>query len=53
LLTNIEDWEAVVEVRKSYCRSAQPVDTIMQVGSFVNPEWVVEVEVDAIVPTSG
>lgn len=48
-LTNIEDWKAVVDVRKNYCRSAKPVDTIMQVSRFVNPEWLVEVEVDAVV----
>ena len=49
ILTDIEDWKAVVDVRKSYCLSAKPVDTIMQVSGFVNPEWLVEVEVDAVV----
>lgn len=49
MLTNIEDWKAVADVRKSYCRNAKPVDTIMQVARFVNPEWLVEVEVDAVV----
>jgi enamine deaminase RidA (YjgF/YER057c/UK114 family) len=49
ILTNIDDWEAVVDVRKKYCRAAKPVDTIMQVTRFVNPEWLVEIEVDAVV----
>jgi enamine deaminase RidA (YjgF/YER057c/UK114 family) len=49
LLTNIDDWKAVVDVRKNYCRSAKPVDTIMEVSRFVNPEWLVEIEVDAVV----
>lgn len=49
ILTNIEDWKSVVDVRAKYCREAKPVDTIMQVAGFVNPEWLVEVEVDAIV----
>jgi enamine deaminase RidA (YjgF/YER057c/UK114 family) len=49
LLTNIEDWKAIVEVRKNFCKTAKPVDTIMQVGRFVNPDWLVEVEVDAVV----
>jgi enamine deaminase RidA (YjgF/YER057c/UK114 family) len=48
-LTNIDDWKAVVDVRKKYCRAAKPVDTIMQVAQFVNPEWLVEIEVDAVV----
>lgn len=49
LLINIEDWKAVVDVRKRYCRAAKPVDTIMQVSGFVNPDWLVEVEVDAVI----
>lgn len=51
LLTNIEDWKAVIEVRKRYCRTSLPVDTIMEVSRFVNPEWLVEIEVDAVVAT--
>ncbi len=49
ILTDIEDWKAVVDVRARYCREAKPVDTIMQVSGFVNPEWLVEVEADAVV----
>lgn len=49
LLTHIEDWKQVIEVRAKFCREAKPVDTIMQVSGFVNPEWRVEVEADAVV----
>jgi len=49
LLTRIEDWEAVIKVRAEYFRDIRPVDTIMQVNRFVNPEWLVEIEADAIV----
>ena len=49
LLTRIEDWKAVIEVRAEYFAAVRPVDTIMQVQRFVNPEWLVEFEVDAIV----
>lgn len=49
ILTDIDDWKAVVGVRARYCREAKPVDTIMQVSRFVNPEWLVEIEVDAVV----
>lgn len=49
ILTNIDDWKTVVGVRAKYCRVAKPVDTIMQVSRFVNPEWLVEVEADAVV----
>ncbi len=49
LLTDIDDWEKVVEVRAEYFKDIRPVDTIMQVSRFVNPEWLVEFEVDAVV----
>jgi len=49
LLTRIEDWEAVIQVRAEYFADIRPVDTIMQVTRFVNPEWLVEFEADAIV----
>jgi len=49
LLTNIEDWKKVIEVRAEYFKEIRPVDTIMQVSHFVNPEWLVEFEADAVV----
>ncbi len=49
LLTRIEDFEEVVRVRKEYVGHVKPVDTIVQVSGFVNPEWLLEVEADAII----
>lgn len=49
LLTDIDDWRAAIAARQEFCRDARPVDTIMQVARFVNPEWLVEIEVDAII----
>jgi enamine deaminase RidA (YjgF/YER057c/UK114 family) len=49
LLTRIEDWKAVIDVRAEYFATVRPVDTIMQVQRFVNPEWLVEFEVDAVI----
>lgn len=49
ILTNIEDWKEVVKVRAEYFKDIKPVDTIMQVTRFVNPEWLVEFEADAII----
>jgi enamine deaminase RidA (YjgF/YER057c/UK114 family) len=49
LLTRIADWKSVIQVRAEYFSEIRPVDTIMQVGGFVNPEWLVEFEVDAVV----
>ena len=49
LLTNISDWKKVIEVRAEYFKDIRPVDTIMQVTRFVNSEWLVEFEADAVV----
>ncbi|WP_242205375.1 RidA family protein [Aestuariivivens insulae] len=49
LLINIDDWEASAEVKASYFKTIKPADTIMQVSRFINPEWLIEIEVDAVV----
>ena len=49
ILTDIDTWKEAIEARKAYCLKARPVDTIMAVTGFVNPEWLVEIEVDAVV----
>ena len=49
ILTNIDDWKAAFDVRKQYFRDIRPVDTIMAIDRFVNPEWLVEFEVDAMI----
>ena len=50
ILTRIEDWQAVIKVRAEFFAEIRPVDTIMQVTRFVNPDWLVEFEVDAVDP---
>jgi enamine deaminase RidA (YjgF/YER057c/UK114 family) len=49
LLTRIQDWEAVAAVHGELFRDIRPANTIMQVSGFINPEWLVEIEVDAVV----
>ncbi|WP_253282521.1 MULTISPECIES: RidA family protein [Ruegeria] len=49
ILTEIENWKQAIEARKLYCLDARPVDTIMAIERFVSPEWLVEIEVDAVV----
>jgi len=49
LLTRIDDWQAVGEVHGEFFRDIRPVSTIMQVSRFVDPEWLVEIEADAMV----
>ena len=49
ILTRIEDWEEVVKVRAEYFKKIKPVDTVMQITRFINPDWLVEIEADAII----
>ena len=49
ILTRIDDFETVARVRKEYVGDAKPVDTIMQVSRFVNPDWLIEIEADAVI----
>ena len=49
LLTRIEDWEAVARVHGEVFGAIRPANTIMQVVRFIDPEWLVEIEADAVV----
>ena len=49
ILTDIDRWKEAIDVRKEYFADIRPVDTIMAVTRFVNPEWLVEIEVDAVI----
>ena len=46
LLTRIEDWRAVAAVHGEFFREIRPVNTIMQVSRFIDPEWLVEIKAD-------
>jgi len=49
MLTRIEDWERVAQVHGEFFGEIRPVTTVMQVKSFVDAEWLVEIEADAVV----
>jgi enamine deaminase RidA (YjgF/YER057c/UK114 family) len=48
LLTRIEDWQTVAAVHGEFFRDIRPVNTIMQVSRFIDPDWLVEIESDAV-----
>ena len=50
LLTRIEDWEAVARAHGEVFRDIRPANTIMQVTRFIDSDWLVEIEADAVVP---
>jgi len=53
LLTRIEDWEHVATVHGEFFGGIRPANTIMQVVRFIDPDWLVEIEADAIVEGQG
>lgn len=36
-------------VHGEFFRNIRPVNTIMQVSRFIDPEWLIETEVDAVI----
>lgn len=49
LLIRIEDWEAVAAVHGELFGDIRPANTIMQVVRFIDPDWLVEMEADAVI----
>jgi enamine deaminase RidA (YjgF/YER057c/UK114 family) len=49
LLTRIEDWPVVGRVHGEYFRNIRPVTTVAQVAGLIDRDWLVEIEVDAVV----
>jgi enamine deaminase RidA (YjgF/YER057c/UK114 family) len=48
LLTRIEDWQAVAAVHGEFFGRIRPANTIMQISRFIDSEWLVEFEADAV-----
>ena len=48
-LTRIEDWQAVALVHGECFGSIRPANTVVQVSRFIDPDWLVELEADAII----
>ncbi len=49
MLTRIDDWQAVAAVHGEYFGAIRPANTIMQVARFIDPDWLIEFEADAVV----
>lgn len=51
-LSDMEDWEEVARAHAEAFGNVRPATTFVQVSRFVNPEWLVEIEVDALAEES-
>ena len=47
-LTHAEDWEAVGRVHGELFREIRPAATMVVVAQLLNPNWRVEIELDAV-----
>ena len=51
-LTDIAHFEAVGRVHGEFFGDIRPANSTLQVTAFVKPEWLVEIEADAVIPAS-
>jgi enamine deaminase RidA (YjgF/YER057c/UK114 family) len=49
MLTDMAGWEQAARAHGEYFGAIRPVTTVVQVVGFVDPDWLVELEADAIV----
>ena len=49
LLTRIEDWQSVGHVHGEFFGEIRPANTVMQITRFIDPDWLVEIEADAVI----
>ncbi|RYE09115.1 MAG: RidA family protein [Hyphomicrobiales bacterium] len=50
ILTDMALWDAAAKAHAEIFADIRPVTTVMAVSGFVDPDWLIELEVDAIVP---
>lgn len=49
LLIRIEDWPMVATIHGEYFESVRPACTVIEVSGFIDRDWLVEIEADAVV----
>jgi enamine deaminase RidA (YjgF/YER057c/UK114 family) len=49
MLTDIASWREAARAHGEYFGDVRPASTFVQVVAFIDPDWLVEVEADAIV----
>ena len=52
-LTHMEEWETVSRVHGEVFADIRPATTFVEVNRFINPDWRVEIEADAIIQRQG
>ncbi len=50
ILTDMALWNDASKAHADIFKGIRPVTTVMAVSGFVDPDWLIEIEVDAVVP---
>ncbi len=50
LLTRVADWQDAARAHREAFGASKPASTFVQVAGFIDPAWLVELEVDAVAP---
>ncbi|WP_424216606.1 RidA family protein (plasmid) [Streptomyces sp. BI20] len=48
MLTDIDTWEEAARAHGEWFAEVRPVTTFVEVSRFIDPAWLVEIEIDAI-----
>ena len=49
MLTDIRQWQQAARAHAERFAQVRPATTVIEVSRFVDPQWLVEFEVDAII----
>ena len=49
ILTDIASWDAAAKAHAEIFAEIRPATTVMAVTGFVDPDWLIEIEVDAVI----
>ncbi|CAN5175988.1 RidA family protein [soil metagenome] len=49
-ITRVEDWEQIGRAHGEFFSDIRPASTMVKVAGLLDPEWLVEIEADAVLP---
>ena len=49
--TRVEDWREIGRVHGEFFGEVRPAATMVKVAGLLDPDWLVEIEADAVIDT--